>query len=61
VARIGILDFFPSPSDFVESSHQSLRELGYVPGTNIHIEYHSAEQRSNRAAEIAADYVRREL
>jgi putative ABC transport system substrate-binding protein len=61
VPRIGILDFFPSPSDFVEPFHEGLRELGYVDGKNIHIEYQSAEQRSDRAAELAAGYVRREV
>jgi putative ABC transport system substrate-binding protein len=38
-----------------------LRELGYVDGVNILIEYHSAEQRSDLAATLAADLVRREV
>ena len=63
VPRIGILDFFPSAAsaDVVEPFHQGLRELGYVEGGNIQIEYHSAEQRSDRAAALAADLVRREV
>ena len=40
---------------------QGLRELGYVEGGNIHVEYHSAEQRSDLAATIAADLVRRKV
>jgi putative tryptophan/tyrosine transport system substrate-binding protein len=63
VPRIGILDFFPSAgsADVIEPFQQGLRELGYVEGSNIHVEYHSAEQRSDRAAALAADLVRREV
>jgi putative tryptophan/tyrosine transport system substrate-binding protein len=41
---IGILDFFPSAAsaDSIEPFQQGLRELGYVNGRNIHLEYHSA-------------------
>src|SRR5262245_52394746 len=63
VARIGILDFFPSAAsaNFIEPFQQGLRELGYVDGSSIHVEYHSAEQRSDLAATLAADLVRREV
>jgi putative ABC transport system substrate-binding protein len=63
VPRIGILDFFPSAAsaDFMEPFGEALRELGYVDGQNIHVEYHSAEQQRERANEIAADLVRREV
>ena len=63
VPRIGMLDFFPSAAsaDFIEPFQQGLRELGYVDGGNIHVEYHSAEQRSDLAATLAADLVRREV
>jgi putative ABC transport system substrate-binding protein len=63
IPRIGILDFFSSAAsvDFLEPFHQALRELGHVEGRNILVEYHSAEQRSERAAAIAADFVRREV
>jgi len=63
VPRIGILDFFPSAAsaDFIEPFQQGLRELGYVDGRSIHVEYHSAEQRSDLAATLAADLVRREV
>ena len=63
VPRIGILDFFPSAvsADSIEPFQQGLRELGYVDGRNIHVEYYSAEQRSNLAATLAADLVRREV
>jgi putative tryptophan/tyrosine transport system substrate-binding protein len=37
---------------------QRLNELGWIEGRNIAIEYRWAEGRSERAAEIAAEYVR---
>jgi putative ABC transport system substrate-binding protein len=37
---------------------QRLRELGWIDGRNIAIEYRWLEGRSERAAEIAADFVR---
>jgi len=60
---IGILDFFPSAAsaDSIEHFQQGLRELGYFNGRNIRVEYHSAEQRSDLAATLAADLVRREV
>src|SRR5262249_8488975 len=63
VPRIGILDFFPSAAsaETIEPFQQALRELAYVDGGNIQVEYHSAEQRSDLAAALAADLVRREV
>jgi putative ABC transport system substrate-binding protein len=59
--RVAILDFFPSrsSSSTLGPFRQGLRELGYVEGRTIHVEYRSAEQRSDLAAELAADLVRR--
>src|SRR5262245_47815733 len=37
---------------------QRLRELGWIEGRNVLIEYRWAEGRSDRAAEIAAEFVR---
>ena len=61
VSRIAILDFFPSAAsmDSVGPFREGLRELGYIEGRNIHVEYHSAEQRSELAAKLAADFVQR--
>jgi putative ABC transport system substrate-binding protein len=63
IPRIGILDFFPSAASagFLEPFRQALRELGHVEDQDILVEYHSAEQQSERAAAIAADLVRREI
>src|SRR5262245_14007793 len=62
VPHIGILDFFPSArsADIIERFQQALHEFGYVDGGNIQVEYHSAEQRSDLAAAVAAHLVRRE-
>ena len=61
VPRIAILDFFPSATsmDSVGPFREGLRELGYIEGRNIHVEYHSAEQRGELAAKLAADFVQR--
>ena len=60
VARIGYL----SPGDPVsrtyrtEAFRQGLKELGYIEGKNIAIEYRFAEARSERLPELAQDLVR---
>jgi ABC-type uncharacterized transport system substrate-binding protein len=41
-----------------EAFRQGLRELGYVEGKNIFIEWRSAEGKSERAAALAAELVR---
>jgi ABC-type uncharacterized transport system substrate-binding protein len=57
VYRIGMLG--SSASDpLVEAFKQGLRELGYVEGRNIMVEYRSAEGRTERLPELAADLVR---
>jgi putative ABC transport system substrate-binding protein len=60
VARIGYL----SPGEPVsrtyrtEAFRQGLKELGYIEGKNIAIEYRFAEARSERLPELAQDLVR---
>jgi putative ABC transport system substrate-binding protein len=60
VPRIGFLSWgFPPPSDaWGEAFRERLRELGYVEGQNIVVEYRWAEERSDRAADLAAELVR---
>ena len=60
VPRIGFLSWsFPPPSDrYGEHFRERLRELGYVEGRSIAIEYRYAEERSDRAADLAAELVR---
>jgi putative ABC transport system substrate-binding protein len=60
VPRIGFLLARP-PTDnpyFIESFRQGLRELGYVEGQNIAIEYRFAEGRPERLSALTAELVR---
>jgi putative ABC transport system substrate-binding protein len=60
VPRIGFLATV-SPSTIlarVEAFRQGLRELGYVEGKNIVIEYRYAEGKLDRLSELAAELVR---
>ena len=60
VPRIGFL-FAPPASALaarVEGFRQGLRELGYVEGKNIIIEFRSAEGKPERLNELAAELVR---
>jgi putative tryptophan/tyrosine transport system substrate-binding protein len=60
VLRIGLLSPF-SPSDTAlwhQAFRQGLRDLGWVEGQNISIEYRYAEGRSDRLPNLAADLVR---
>jgi putative ABC transport system substrate-binding protein len=59
VARLGMLNVGSPPAPFVESFKQGLRELGYVEGRNISIEYRWAEGRDERLPGLAVDLVRR--
>ena len=58
VARIGYLDFRSSD---LKAFRQGLRDLGYVEGRNIVIEYRSAEGDIDRLAPLAAELVRRKV
>ena len=60
VSRIGFLGF-PSPSANAarnEAFRQGLRELGYVEGKNIVIEWRFAEGKLDRVSALAAELVR---
>jgi putative ABC transport system substrate-binding protein len=60
IHRIGILAA-PSASFFsarVEAFRQRLRELGYVEGKNLFIEYRYAEGKPERLPDLAAELVR---
>ena len=60
VPRIGILSNAVQFGDSgrYEAFRQGLRELGYVGGRNIVIEYRSAEGKSDRVPALAAELVR---
>ena len=59
IPRIGFL-VSSTPSNYVtrlETFRQAMRELGYVEGKNITIEYRFAEGKADRMREIAAEFV----
>jgi len=58
VARIGWLGGGWPSDAFAEAFKQGLRELGYVEGQNIVLEYRWAEGRLERLPDLAADLVR---
>ena len=60
IPRIGLLSSF-SPSDAApwhQAFRQGLRDLGWVEGKNVSIEYRYAEGRHDRLPDLAADLVR---
>jgi putative ABC transport system substrate-binding protein len=63
VSRIGFLaTVSPSTiSERVEAFRQGLRELGYVEGKNIVIEWRYAEGKADRLSGLAAELVRLEV
>ena len=60
VPRIGYLSATDPASDStrIEPIRLALRELGYMEGQNIAIEYRYAEGKFDRASELAAELVR---
>src|SRR5262245_33723192 len=61
VFRIGQLTLASPSTDDPDGFRQGLRELGYVEGQNIVIEYRSAEGRVDRLGALATDLVRRQM
>src|SRR5689334_22706742 len=58
VPRIGFLDpGLPGPSPRVDGFRQGLRDLGWVEGQNILIDYRYAEAQLDRLPELAAELV----
>ena len=59
VPRIGYLAISTSPtmSTRIEAFRRGLREIGYVEGKNVVIEYRSAEGRLDRLPGLAAEFV----
>ena len=58
VVRIGFLSPGYEPSPVSEAFVGGLRELGYIEGRNIAIEYRHGEGKFDRLPELAAEVVR---
>jgi ABC-type uncharacterized transport system substrate-binding protein len=56
--RIGVLETTSLPLNAAnfEAFRQALRELGYIEGRNLVIEYRSAEARPQRFPELAMEF-----
>ena len=57
-ARIGYLSLRSGPEHFEEAFRQGLRELGYVEGQNISVEYRWADWKPDRIPALAEELVR---
>ena len=57
IARIGVLLSGSRTAAWYDAFPKALRELGYVPGQNITIEYRSAEGKSERQTQLAKELV----
>jgi putative ABC transport system substrate-binding protein len=60
VSRIGVLDPLPLQANGanMEQFRKGLKDLGYVEGGNLSIEYHSAEGHPERFARLAGELAR---
>jgi putative ABC transport system substrate-binding protein len=58
VPRVGYLSLAPGPSARSEALQQGLRELGYIEGHTVVVEYRWADGRLDQARQAAADLVR---
>ena len=65
VSTIGFLSQFPgsatSPPAHIKTLLEGLKELGYVEGKNIVMEYRFAEGKVNRLPELAAELVQQKV
>jgi hypothetical protein len=59
VYRLGILEAVPATRNHanLDSLRKGLRELGYIEGQNLLIEYRSTDGRAERFQELAAELV----
>ena len=59
IVRIGMLTTAnPRSASFIQAFEQRLRELGYIEGQNMLIDFRNAEGQVDRLPDLAADVVR---
>jgi putative ABC transport system substrate-binding protein len=58
IPRIGVLRPAPAAAPLYEAFRQGLRELGYVQGQNIALEFRDGEAKAERLPDLAAELVR---
>jgi putative ABC transport system substrate-binding protein len=56
--RVGVLVSLSAPHPFTEAFRLGMRDLGYIEGHNIAIEWRYADAQFSRAVELAAELVR---
>jgi putative tryptophan/tyrosine transport system substrate-binding protein len=56
--RVGVLVSLSAPHPFTEAFRSGMRDLGYIEGRNIAIEWRYADAQFSRAVELAAEIVR---
>ncbi len=61
IPRIGVLQVWSSADPMVEQIRQALREVGYVEGQTIAIEFRLAEGKTERLPALAAELVQRKV
>jgi putative ABC transport system substrate-binding protein len=57
VPRIGYLHIAPRSAPFGQAFERKLRELGYVEGQNVAIEFRTSEERVDKLPGLAAELV----
>ncbi|TAK06345.1 ABC transporter substrate-binding protein [bacterium] len=58
VPRIGFLRAAAAPESYIEALRQGLKELGYIEGKNIALEYRWGGGKTDQLPELAAELVR---
>jgi putative ABC transport system substrate-binding protein len=58
IPRIGYLSFRSGPSHLDEAFQQGLRELGYIEGRSISVEYRWADWKPDRGSALAVELAR---